>query len=94
MYVIAIYDIADKKVYQEKDNSRKIRKQFEKYLKRVNYSVFEGELSAAEYKSLFEYTKKHANQKLDSVVFYLFSSLQYSRRESIGEDKISEGFIT
>jgi len=41
MYIILFYDIADRS-QKERDNSRAIRKAVEKYLVRVQYSVFEG----------------------------------------------------
>ncbi|MEA3492206.1 MAG: CRISPR-associated endonuclease Cas2 [Campylobacterota bacterium] len=45
MYIILFYDIADKSLRAKKDNSYKIRKEVEKYLTRVQFSVFEGEIS-------------------------------------------------
>ncbi len=83
MYVILFYDIADK----EKDNSRRIRKAVEKYLPRVQYSVFEGEIRPSDLKKLKAELKKAAHDTLDSIIIYEFDKPSYSRREVIGIDK-------
>ena len=49
MYIILFYDIADKSIRDKKENSYKIRKEVEKYPTRVQFSVFEGEISPSEY---------------------------------------------
>ncbi|MFW5624849.1 MAG: CRISPR-associated endonuclease Cas2, partial [Campylobacter hyointestinalis] len=43
MYAILFYDIQNAKE-KEKNNTRKVQKLVEKYLSRVQYSVFEGEI--------------------------------------------------
>ncbi len=86
MYVIVFYDIADRSL-KEKDNSRRIRKIVEKYLPRVQYSVYEGEIRPSDLKKLKEFLKKEVEQKLDSIIIYEFDKLNYSRREVIGIDK-------
>jgi CRISPR-associated protein Cas2 len=86
MYVILFYDIADKS-FKEKDNSRRIRKEVEKYLSRVQYSVFEGEIRESDLKKLKAYLQKYAQKELDSIIIYEFSRLNYTKREVIGIDK-------
>jgi len=86
MYVILFYDIADKSL-KEKDNSRRIRKEVEKYLSRVQYSVFEGEMRQSDLKKLKEKLKKECEDELDSIIIYEFDKPSYSRREVIGVDK-------
>jgi len=86
MYVILFYDIADRSK-KEKDNSRRIRKEVEKYLPRVQYSVFEGEIRESDLKKLKAYLKKHIIKELDSIIIYEFSRLNYTKREVIGIDK-------
>ncbi len=83
MYVILFYDIAEK----EKDNSRRIRKAVEKYLPRVQYSVFEGEIRPSDLKKLKAELKREVHDALDSIIIYEFDKPSYSRREVIGIDK-------
>jgi len=86
MYVILFYDIADRSL-KERDNSRRIRKAVEKYLSRVQYSVFEGEIRESDLKKLKAYLRKHAQQDLDSIVIYESTRLNYTERIVIGVDK-------
>ncbi len=86
MYVILFYDIADKSL-KEKDNSRMIRKEVEKYLSRVQYSVFEGEIRVSDLKRLKEKLKKECQDELDSIIIYEFDRPSYTHREVIGVDK-------
>ncbi len=86
MYVILFYDIADRSM-KEKDNSRGIRKAVEKYLPRVQYSVFEGEIRPSDLKKLKAKLKKECRHDLDSIVIYEFDKPSYTRREVIGIDK-------
>ena len=86
MYVILFYDLADKNL-KEKDNSRRIRKEVEKYLSRVQYSVFEGEIRASDLKRLRERLKKECQNEFDSIIIYEFDRPSYTTREVIGIDK-------
>lgn len=86
MYVILFYDIADRS-QKEKDNSRRIRKAAEKYLTRVQYSVYEGEIRASDLKKLKAMLKKACHDELDSIVLYEFTKLSYTERIVIGVDK-------
>ena len=86
MYVLLFYDITDKSL-KEKDNSRRIRKEVEKYLSRVQYSVFEGEIRASDLKRLKEKLKKECQDEFDSIIIYEFNRPSYTRREVIGVDK-------
>lgn len=86
MYVILFYDIADRS-QKEKDNSRRIRKTVEKYLSRVQFSVFEGDIRESDLKKLKALLKKACHYELDSIVIYEFKSMSYSKREVIGIDK-------
>ena len=86
MYVILFYDIADRSL-KERDNSRHIRKAVEKYLSRVQYSVFEGEIRESDLKKLKAYLRKYAQKELDSIVIYESTRLNYTERVVIGVDK-------
>lgn len=86
MYVILFYDIVDRS-QKERDNSRRIRKAVEKYLMRVQYSVFEGEIRPSDLKKLKAELKEECVVELDSIVLYEFTSMTYSERVVIGVDK-------
>lgn len=86
MYVILFYDIADKSL-KEKDNSRRIRKAVEKYLSRVQFSVFEGEIRESDLKKLKSELKKVSQKALDSIVIYESTRQNYTKRVVIGVDK-------
>jgi len=86
MYVILFYDIADRSL-KEKDNSRRIRKAVEKYLSRVQFSVFEGEIRESDLKKLKAQLKKVSEKELDSIVIYESTRQNYTQRVVIGVDK-------
>jgi CRISPR-associated protein Cas2 len=86
LYIILFYDIADP-TQKEKDNSRKIRKTVEKYLTRVQYSVFEGEIRPSDLKRLKADLIKAVDKALDSIVIYESTRMNYTQRLVIGVDK-------
>ncbi len=86
MYVILFYDIQNREE-KEKDNSRRVRKVAEKYLPRVQYSVYEGEIRPSDYRALLAALKDECEEEHDSIVVYTFESLRYSDRVVIGQDK-------
>ncbi len=91
MYIILFYDIADRS-QKERDNSRAIRKTVEKYLTRVQFSVFEGEMSPSDLKRLKAHLTKVAHKELDSIVIYESTRMNYTDRTVIGVDK-NEGIF-
>lgn len=86
MYAILFYDISSSDE-KEKNNATRVRKAVEKFLPRVQFSVFEGEIRASDLKKLIAILQKECSNKLDSVVIYTFNSLKYSQRLVIGRDK-------
>ncbi len=86
MYVILVYDIAEKRV-------SKILKICRKYLNWVQNSVLEGEITEAKLEKLKSELKKKMNEEEDSVIIYKFRTLLYSDRESIGIRKGGEELI-
>ena len=80
MYAILFYDISSSDE-KEKNNAARVRKAVEKFLPRVQFSVFEGEIRASDLKKLMAILQK------DSVVIYTFNSLKYAQRLVIGSDK-------
>ena len=91
MYVILFYDIAGAE-QKEKNNAARIRKAVEKFLPRVQFSVFEGEIRESDFKKLSAMLQKECASELDSIVIYTFNSLKYSKRIVIGQDKSSALF--
>ncbi len=91
MYVILFYDIANS-AKKTKDNSRAIRKSVEKYLTRVQFSVFEGEIRSSDLKKLKAELIKVTNKELDSIVIYESTRQNYTQRVVIGVDK-NEGIF-
>ncbi|MGA8944176.1 MAG: CRISPR-associated endonuclease Cas2 [Thermoactinomyces sp.] len=80
MFVILVYDFAQKRVNKALKISRK-------YLHWVQNSVLEGEISDANYIKLKSELEMLMNPEEDSVILYTFRSNKYSRREEIGLKK-------
>ncbi|WP_132014457.1 CRISPR-associated endonuclease Cas2 [Hydrogenispora ethanolica] len=80
MFVIVVYDIAEKRV-------AKVLKKSRQYLYWVQNSVFEGEISEAKYKKYVTELKKIINLEEDSVIIYNLRTSKYSSREVIGLEK-------
>ena len=91
MYVILFYDIAGRE-QKERNNANRIRKAVEKFLPRVQFSVYEGEMRASVFNRLSKTLQKECASELDSIVIYTFNSLKYSERIVIGVDKNSPVF--
>ena len=86
MYVILFYDIQNRDL-KEKDNARRVRKIAEKYLPRVQYSVYEGEIRQSDFYAMSAALQKECHEEHDSIVIYTFDTLRYSERIVIGQDK-------
>jgi len=93
MYVILFYDIADKSIRAKKDNSYKVRKEVEKYLTRVQFSVFEGEITPSDLKRLKAHLNRVIDKELDSIIIYESTRLNYTERIVMGIDK-NDGIFT
>jgi len=77
MYVILVYDIADKKV-------SKVMRVCRQYLTHIQNSVFEGEISDSNYKELMLKLKKICNFSVDSLIIFKFRSDSLFSKEVIG----------
>lgn len=86
MFVILVYDFNEKRVAKALKTARK-------YLHWVQNSVFEGEISEANYKKLKIELQNIMHPDEDSVIFYTFRTQKYSRREEFGLKKGGEEFI-
>jgi CRISPR-associated protein Cas2 len=86
MFVILVYDIREKRV-------QKVLKTARKYLYWVQNSVFEGEISDANFVKLKSELSKKIDVNEDSVLFYLFKTTKYSSREVMGVEKGGQNLI-
>lgn len=84
MFVILFYDVNQKRC-------NKALKTCRKYLKWVQNSVFEGEITEAKYeKMVFELNEIIDKDDNDSVVAYKFRHMKYYERKVYGVDKKGE----
>ena len=91
MYVILFYDIAGRE-QKERNNANRIRKAVEKFLPRVQFSVYEGEIRESDFKKLSKTLQKEFFNDTATTEIYTFNSLKYSERIVIGVDKNSPIF--
>ncbi|WP_413232310.1 CRISPR-associated endonuclease Cas2 [Oceanotoga sp. DSM 15011] len=80
MFLILVYDFNEKRV-------AKALKKCRKYLTWVQNSVFEGEISQANYKKLIKELTTIMNKEEDSLIIYNFETINYFKRESFGLEK-------
>ncbi|AEP01125.1 MAG: CRISPR-associated endonuclease Cas2 [Heyndrickxia faecalis] len=80
MFIIVVYDFGVKRVAKALKTTRK-------YLNWVQNSVFEGEISNANYVKLKKELQALMNPEEDSVIFYTFRTKRYSKREEFGLKK-------
>ena len=81
MFVILYYDVNEKRC-------NKMLKTCRKYLQWVQNSVFEGEITEANYEKLIhELSKIIKKDEGDSIIVYKFRQMKYYKREVIGIDK-------
>lgn len=86
MFVILVYDFNVKRV-------GKALKICRKYLSWIQNSVFEGEISKANYTKLKMELYSLIDPEEDSVIIYTFRTLKYSNREEMGLKKGGDDFI-
>lgn len=86
LFVILVYDFNQKRVSKALKITRK-------YLHWVQNSVFEGEISKANFVKLKMELENLIHPEEDSVIFYTFRSQIYSQREELGLKKGGDEFI-
>ena len=87
MYVILTYDFNEKRVQKALNTCRK-------YLKWVQNSVFEGEISFAKLEKLKWELQKLMDDSEDSVRIYVLRDKRYVSTEIMGKEKDEDyGFI-
>ena len=84
MYFVAAYDVDERRV-------GKMLKIFRKYLTWVQNSVFEGELTEAQYEQLKLEAKDLMDPKTDSVIFWNVRAESYCDRETLGVERGTTG---
>lgn len=77
MYVIMVYDVNVARV-------QKVLKTGRKYLTWVQNSVFEGELTEAQFARLQRALQKIINPEEDSILFYILRTHAYMERCTLG----------
>ena len=81
MFVILYYDVNEKRC-------SKMLKTCRKYLQWVQNSVFEGEITEANFeKMIYELNKIIKEDEGDSIIVYKFRQMKYYSREVYGIDK-------
>lgn len=79
MYIIAVYDV-------NVDRVAKMLKLFRRYLTWVQNSVFEGELTKAQYARLKQEAEALMEPTEDSVIVWHVRAESYMERETLGEE--------
>ncbi len=80
MYTIIVYDAAPKR-------GAKLLKFLRQHLIWIQNSVFEGEVTKAQFEMIKRGIKGTVNPEKDSVIVYQFDSKNYSKREVIGVER-------
>ena len=80
MYCILVYDIGEKRVV-------KALKYCRQYLKWIQNSVFEGDLTEAGVEEMLLGLKKIIKKEDDSVILFSMQSDKYLKKKTIGVDK-------
>lgn len=86
MFIILVYDFGEKRV-------GKALKICRKYLHWVQNSVFEGEVSQANFLKLKKELELLMEADEDSIILYTFRSQKYSKREIMEIEKGNVDFI-
>lgn len=82
MYVIAVYDIGEKRVV-------KMLKLCRQYLNWIQNSVFEGELTEVQLKELKYKAKEIMKESEDSLIIFTSRDQKWLYKEIIGKEKNS-----
>lgn len=83
-FYIAVYDMNVKRV-------AKMLKIFRRYMTWIQNSVFEGEMTEAQFQHLQAEAKALMDPEQDSVIFYELGSEKYIDRTSLGSERGEPG---
>ena len=81
MYIILVYDIISQK------RGTKLLKYLRQHLTWVQNSVLEGEITPVSFEIIKSGINGIINKEMDSVIYYSFDSMSYSKRGVIGIEK-------
>jgi len=84
MYFVAAYDVDERRV-------GKMLKIFRRYLTWVQNSVFEGELTEAQYAELKSEAQDLMDPDTDSVIFWNLQAQKFCDREALGKERGTTG---
>ncbi len=84
MYIIAVYDIGEKRVV-------KMLKLMRRYLNWIQNSVFEGEITEVKLKQLTLEAKEIMDLKYDSLIFFKSREKKWLDKEIVGKEPSSLG---
>lgn len=79
-YYIAVYDVNVKRV-------AKMLKLFRRYMTWVQNSVFEGEMTKAQFEELRQAALRLMEEETDGVIFYELRDERYSTRIALGREE-------
>jgi len=86
MYILVVYDISEKRV-------NKIMKVCREYLDHVQNSVFEGEITSANFKEFQSRIKKIIDKETDSIIIYELWTNSFQRTIVGIEKKEKDNFL-
>ncbi len=93
MYIIAVYDISTQDKAGQKRLNR-IFKMLKKYLVHIQNSVFEGELTKAQYAKMEMEARKIIDKEVDSVIFFSNRNIKWMDKEVLGlEKRTTDNFL-
>lgn len=82
MYVIAMYDVGEKRV-------GKMLKLCRRYLNWIQNSVFEGEITEVKLMELKQYALKIMNEETDSLIVFKTRQEKWLDKEIVGKERQS-----
>jgi CRISPR-associated protein Cas2 len=80
MYIIAVYDVGEKRV-------GKMLKLFRKYLYWIQNSVFEGEITPSKFEELKIMAKAIMDEKTDSLIIFSSRQEKWLEKEIVGKER-------
>ncbi|MEM2984979.1 MAG: CRISPR-associated endonuclease Cas2 [Candidatus Jordarchaeaceae archaeon] len=77
MFVIMVYDVGEERLSKVLNSGRR-------YLTWIQNSVFEGEISDANFARLKDELSKAIDKGHDAITFYILRTVAYLRKETLG----------
>jgi CRISPR-associated protein Cas2 len=86
MYIIAVYDVNEKRV-------GRMLKLCRRYLNWIQNSVFEGEISDIKLKEMIIEAEKIMDKQTDSLILFKSRNARWLDKEIIGQERMSTDII-